>query len=117
MVVFAALAIKFYLDKVAAEAAYDQLIEEQKAFDISAASYQTKYNLLVGAMISDAANAENCGNMIKSVWGNSILEKKDPETDRYTMKDGKFVSDFNDALGALFDDDEFKSDIMELDNG
>lgn len=44
-------------------------------------------------MIDGAAKAENAGNLIKSVWYNAIFEERNSETDKYTVKNGKFVDD------------------------
>ncbi len=66
------------------------------------------------AMLDGAAKAENAGNLIKSVWYNAIYEKRNSETDQYTMKKGKFVDDFNDALSELFADENFTNSIFEI---
>ena len=58
-------------------------------------------------MLSGASDAESSANLIKQVWYNSIYEKQDDETDKYTKPDGYFVSDFNDALGNLYSDESF----------
>lgn len=65
-------------------------------------------------MLDGASKAENAGNLIKSVWHNAIFEEQNSETDRYTMKNGKFVEDFNDALSGLFADENFISRISEI---
>ena len=65
-------------------------------------------------MLDGAAKAETAGNLIKSVWYNAIYEKRDVETDKYTMKNGKFVDDFNDALSNLFADENFMNSISEI---
>ena len=65
-------------------------------------------------MIDGAAKAENAGNLIKSVWYNAIFEERNSETDKYTMKNGKFVDDFNDALSELFADENFSNSISEI---
>ena len=65
-------------------------------------------------MLDGAANAETAGNLIKNVWYNTIYEKRDTTTDKYTMKSGRFVEDFNDALGNLFSDEEFQKNISEI---
>ena len=65
-------------------------------------------------MLDGAAKAENAGNLIKSVWYNAIYEERDTETDKYTMKNGKFVDDFNDALSNLFADENFVNSISEI---
>ena len=65
-------------------------------------------------MLDGAAKAENAGNLIKSVWYNAIYEERNGETDKYTMKNGKFVDDFNDALSELFTDENFSNSISEI---
>ena len=67
------------------------------------------------AMLDGAIKAENAGNLIKSVWYNTIYEKRDTETDKYTMKNCKFVDDFKDVLSNLFADDNFVNSISEID--
>ncbi len=65
-------------------------------------------------MLDGAAKAENAGNLIKSVWYNAIYEEQNSKTDQYTMKNGKFVDDFNDALSRLFADENFSNSISEI---
>lgn len=65
-------------------------------------------------MFDGAAKAEKEGNLIKNVWSNAIYEKHDATTDKYTLKDGKFVEDFNDALNNLFSDKEFQKSISAI---
>lgn len=65
-------------------------------------------------MLDGAAKAENVGNLIKSVWYNAIYEERVTETDKYTMKNGKFADDFNDALSNLFADENFIDIIYEI---
>ena len=75
------------------------------------------YNNMVTAaytILDGAADAENAGNLIKSVWYNAIYEVKDSATDKYTMRNGKFVDDFNDALSNLFSDGEFTDSITKI---
>lgn len=66
------------------------------------------------AMLNGAADAEIAGNLIISVWYNAIYKEQDSETDQYTMKDGKFVDDFNDALSRLFADENFINSISKI---
>ena len=76
------------------------------------------YNLetVTYKMLDGAAKAETAGNLIKSVWYNAIYEERDNETDKYTMKNGKFVDDFNDALDMLFSDESFIASISEIES-
>ena len=114
-VIFISIAeILYYTDRVKEEEAYDQLVKELEEREQSIAEYEQSYSRLVSEMLKDAVATEKCGNTIKSVWGNAILKRHDDEADRYTMADGEFVEDFNDALSALFSDEEFSSNLAEL---
>lgn len=76
--------------------------------------YYSNMEYVSYTMLNGAAKAENTGNLIKSVWYNTIYEKRDSETDKYTMKNGKFVDDFNVSLSNLFADEKFVSLISEI---
>lgn len=78
------------------------------------AEYYSNMESVSYKMLDGAAKAENAGNIIKNVWYNAIYEERDTETDKYTMKDGKFVDDFNDALSNLFADENFFNSISEI---
>ena len=66
-------------------------------------------------MLSGAAEAESAGNLIRNVWYNTIYEKRDSETDKYTRDSyGRFNDDFNDSLTALFADSSFQSKINNI---
>lgn len=109
--------IKLSDDKAQAEKLaneYKAIIEEQKETEKSASEYQLAYNKLVLAMLDDAVLAESNGNLIIQVWSNAIWNKQDDATDKYTMVDGEFVSDFNDALSNLFSDESFSTDMAKL---
>ena len=92
-----------------------QRVEEEKRNSAQLAEdYQNRYNRLVRDILDDAALAERMGNLIISVWHNAIWKNRDDETDRYTILDGSFVSDFNDALWNLFNDEDFSGDVSAL---
>ena len=68
-------------------------------------------------MLLGASEAESAGNLIKSVWYNTIYEEWDSTTDKYTRSNGfGFNDDFNDSLTALFSDSSFKSKISSIEN-
>jgi len=94
--------------------AYETLIEEQKEAERSAAQYQAKYNQLISDMIHNSVEIENQGNLIVQVWNNAIFKKDDEITDKFTKVNGQFVSDFNDALGSLFNDHDFVDTSSEI---
>lgn len=96
--------VKQYQSKKAAEE-YEQRVEE----------YKQTLSMATITMLSGAVDTENCGNLIKKVWSNAIYKEKDQETDQYTLlKNGSFVSDFNDALGNLFVDSNFEAKISKI---
>lgn len=84
----------------------------------AAIRYNRKYleNLwyAVDAMLSGAADSENCCNLIVQVWNNAIWEREDSATDQYTRPDGQFVIDFNEALNNLFADSDFYMQINNI---
>lgn len=78
--------------------------------------YADNLELAAYTMLMGASDAETCGNLIKQVWYNSIYEKKDDSTDKYTRPKGYFLSDFNEALGNLFVDSSFSSKISTIED-
>lgn len=86
--------------------------KEEKAYNAMITEYSQNLSVAVSTMLSGAADAESCGNLIKKVWYNAIYEKRDKETDPYTTTDGwYFVDDFNDALTNLFSSSVYKLKI------
>lgn len=76
--------------------------EERKVKELS-----EQLSTITYKMLSGAAQSEDCGNKIKKVWSNTIWEDDDPETDKYTKKNGVFNDDINDSLSILFTDPDF----------
>lgn len=76
--------------------------------------YYNNFENVVYTMLYGGADAETVGNLIINVWSNSIYEERDDSTDVYTMKDGKFLEDFNDALANLFASDEYLEPIEDI---
>ncbi len=64
------------------------------------------------ALMSEGAEeAEQMCYLIRNVWHNSIHQKSDAVTDKYTKINGKFNEDFNDSLTALYSDSEVNKRI------
>lgn len=76
--------------------------------------YYSNMEAVSFTMLDGAAKAEKAGSLIKKVWYNAIYEERDSETDRYTVINGKFADDFNDALSNLFADENFSGSISEI---
>lgn len=82
--------------------------------NVKKAEYYSDMETISYTMLDGAAKAEDAGNLIKSVWHNAIFEERDSKTDKYTIENGEFVDDFNDALDNLFEDEEFINSISEI---
>lgn len=81
----------------------------------SRAKYQDNLSLATTTMLLGAANAEEAGGLIHDVWYNTIYEKRDTKTDKYTKdKYGSFNDDFNDSLATLMLDEDFKNDLKAI---
>lgn len=78
--------------------------------------YYDRLETVTYKMLDGAADAETAGNLIKRVWHNAIYEEYDAATDKYTLENGNFVDDFNDALYNLFADEEFQKSISAIRN-
>ena len=93
---------------------YNYFSKEHKKNEIE--MYQIDLENISSDILSGAAEAEDCGNLIRDVWYNSIWKEDDSETDKYTKKNGKFNEDFNDSLSALFSDEDFSKKIESIKN-
>ncbi len=90
------------------------IIKNHQSAKISA-DYSENLKSATTTMLLGATEAESTGNLIKSVWYNTIYEEWDSKTDKYTRSNGYgFNDDFNDSLTALFSDSGFKSKISSI---
>lgn len=55
-------------------------------------------------MMDGAKEAESLCNLTQKVWRNSIYEKYDFETNKYTMSGFRYHKDFNVAIASLYRD-------------
>ena len=84
---------------------------------IRSSEFNTQLQHSTNLMLVGAAEAEDACNLIKAVWYNTIYEKRDGETDKFTKnKYGYFNDDFNDSLANLFSDADFQSKLTEIKN-
>ncbi len=73
------------------------------------------YNTAFTLMLDGETEAEACCTLINKVWYNTIHEKRDPETDKYTMiSESLFYSDFNSAVHRLQRDESFKQRLEKI---
>lgn len=77
--------------------------------------YSENLSLASLTMLIGASQAESAGGLVHDVWYNTIYEKYDNKTDKFTRSKGYgFNDDFNDSLVALFVDEEFQKDIESI---
>ena len=76
--------------------------------------YAVNLYLATYFMQDGCIKAETACNLIQKTWNNAIWKKSDQETNRYTKSNGVFVSDFNDALDRLFEDEDFAAQLQEI---
>lgn len=76
--------------------------------------YEENLRLVVDAMLSGAVEAEECCNLTVQVWNNAIWQQEDDATNPYTKPEGRFVTDFNDALYNLYADPAFCAKLDDI---
>ena len=106
-VIIAAIAIAFAIkssnEKKAARAAEEEASIAASIAEDERKTYIETLDLARHAMLSSAAEAENVCGLTQSVWYNTIYDKYDSKTFKYTNEaDG----DFNTALNLLYSDEE-----------
>lgn len=69
--------------------------------------YYLKMEDVTYKIFDGCSYTETALSQFDQVWRNSISQKQDPKTDKYTMKNGVFFDDFNDALYNLYADPNF----------
>lgn len=84
----------------------EQAKKEAARYEIEVENYIDNINKMKVQMIITGSEAEGLMNKTSMVWSNAIFKKSDSETDKYTMVNGEFIDDFNDALSNLFLDSE-----------
>lgn len=66
--------------------------------------YRKDLNEVCGWITSAKENADRQCVKLIDVWNNSVYKIRNQETDEYTMRNGAFLEDFNDAIKALQED-------------
>lgn len=87
----------------------NQRIETERlaAIEQTKVDYMVNLHEIMLTMLAGATDAEEVCNLTYKVWYNTIYEKYDGETDKYTrsdIMDGDFYDDFNASLGKLYRD-------------
>lgn len=90
------------------EAAAERDAEQQSA------AYQEELKQVAERIQEYAVDAYEVAAAEESVWRNSIYQQQDESTDPYTMENGVFLEDFNDALGNLYNDSVFATRLASV---
>ncbi|MDY6072291.1 MAG: zinc ribbon domain-containing protein [Bacilli bacterium] len=78
-------------------------------------SYKKDLDTVIVKMLDGGVIAEECGNLTKKVWYNTIYEENDYTTNKYTKDSyGYFYDDFNTSLNILFNSSDFKEKIESI---
>lgn len=72
--------------------------------------YYSNLQLINFTMLNGASQAESAGGLIHDVWYNTIYDKYDSTTYKYTNGE----TDFNDSLKNLFSDKDFSEKISSI---
>lgn len=81
-----------------------------------ASVYKENLAKAVSKMYSGGYMAESACTLIHDVWYNTIYEKSNWQTDKYTKIGSTFHEDFNTSLMLLTWDDDFSSQITSVKN-
>ena len=96
------------------EDAKSHIEEESKLLqEKDLAEYKVNYSSAMVSMLEGAEISNDCCVKILKVWGNSIWEEHDDETDKYTYNGTEFY-DFNTALDNLYSDPDFSASLESL---
>lgn len=79
--------------------------------------YYNNFANAVNLITNNSAEVAKTGELIAKTWYNAILQIQDEETDKYTMRGGEYVENFNEALENLWTDEDFISKGTEINNG
>lgn len=79
-----------------------------------AAAYQGELVQLAERIQEYAVDAYEVAAAEESVWRNSIYQQQDESTDPYTMENGVFLEDFDDALGNLYNASVFATRLASV---
>jgi len=78
-------------------------------------SYIENINQATSKMIMSISEAEELSRLAAKVWRNTIFKESNWETYRYTNDEkGRFISDFNESIRNLYNDDEIKIKVQSL---
>ena len=107
VVIIAAIAIAFAIKSTNEKKAARAAEEEASIAAEERQTYIENLELVRYTMLSGAAEAESICGLTQSVWYDTIYEKYDTDTAKYTRdSNGNYHDDFNTSLNLLYSDEE-----------
>lgn len=79
--------------------------------------YYEKFANAVDLITNNIGEVAETGELTAKTWYNAMYQIQDEETDKYTMRGGEFVEDFNSVLENLWTDEDYISKNTEINNG
>ena len=77
--------------------------------------YESTLKETIRLIATSSVETEEAGGLIHDVWYNTIFEKSDSATNKYTKNSrGEYNDDFNDSIENLYNDSEFTSKISSI---
>lgn len=110
VVIFAIIAIVCMVNVTNQKKAEEAVAAAEAAKVQEANDYVSNLKLASFTMLTGASTAEEAGTLIHDVWYDTIFDKHNADTSKYTSGN----SDFNDSLSELFSDEEFQDKITSI---
>ena len=110
VVIFAIIAIVCMVNVTNQKKAEEAAAAAEAAKVQEANDYVSNLKLASFTMLTGASTAEEAGTLIHDVWYDTIFDKHNADTSKYTSGN----SDFNDSLSELFSDEEFQDKITSI---
>lgn len=83
-------------------------------FSYQKQTYKTNMRSVLVEISNGAIKAEKIGNLVVSVWYNSIWQVSDDTTDQFTKTNGRFNDNFNTSLDRLYENADFNNSLNDL---
>lgn len=79
--------------------------------------YYNKFANAVNLITNNNVEVAKIGELTAKTWYNAMYQIQDEETDKYTMRGGEFVENFNEVMENLWTDEDYISKNTEINNG
>ncbi len=88
----------------------EDLAQQQKVID----NYMKRIKGICESINMCIIDLQNYSDLILNVWYNTEYQISDTKTDKYTKQNSLFNSDVHESIDALFSDEDFKKNLVLL---